>query len=310
VVATTVGMWTIVRWRPHHFIDRSSLRRIWSYSGNVFGFNVVTYWARNLDDLLIGRYGTAADLGYYSRAYMVMLLPVQQVVMVIGRVLFPALSRLQHDYDRLRAAYVRALALMIALTAPVSLGLAAAAGPFIDVAYGHRWHPAAQLLTILAVSGPAQLIAGTAGSLFQAIGRTGAQFRRGLINAAVTVVAIVIGLHWGATGVAVALLIKYYALMPQSVRMCWREIGLTLTDGLRAVASPVLASFIMAAVMYTLGVTSGLSALPLLLLEAVVGLVVYVLVFRLLDRALLLDLINVAVPRRLVPARLLAATYG
>ena len=185
---------------------------------------MVAYWARNLDDLLIGRFGSAAGLGFYSRAYMLMLLPVQQVVMVIGRVLFPAFSRLQHDHQRLREAYVRAQALMLMIAAPISFGLAAAAGPFIDVAYGTRWHPAAELLTILALSGPAQrspVFPVRCTKLWAPPRRCS---RRGLFNAAVTVIAIVVGLHWGTTGVAVALLIKYYGLFLPTVAASWRVI--------------------------------------------------------------------------------------
>ena len=58
----------------------------------MLGTNVVNYWGRNADNLLIGRFAGAASLGLYNRAFNLMSLPVQQVSMVLGRVMFPVLS--------------------------------------------------------------------------------------------------------------------------------------------------------------------------------------------------------------------------
>ena len=241
VAVTTVGMWLAVRWRPRQFVSRAALRELWAFSSHLFGFNVVNYWARNADNLLIGKYASSAVLGVYSRAYNLMMLPVQQVTSVIGRVLFPALSRLRHDQERLGRAYLRALVVMTALGTLLSVVLATSATAFVDVAYGHRWHAAAPLLAVLAASGPAQVVSGTVGALYQALGLTRSQFRRGTINAVVTVAAIVIGLRWGATGVAVALLMKFYVMLPFTVHGCWREIDLGVVYVLKKLA-PIAAS--------------------------------------------------------------------
>jgi PST family polysaccharide transporter len=294
-LVTTALMWIAVRWRPKRFMDRESLGRIWRYSGHLFGFNVINYWSRNLDDLLIGKYGSAAELGFYSRAYLFMLLPVVQVGQVMGRVLFPALARLQHDRERLRGAYVRALALMIAVTAPVTLWLSAAAGPFVDVLFGSRWHQVAPLLTILAASGPAQLVGSTAGALYQSIGATRQLFWRGVVSAAVTIVAIVIGLQWGATGVAVAILVKFYLLMPYNVGAAWRRIALKPMAGARAVAAPMSCSLAMAFCTAALGIGlhGSVPSSVILALQIIVGASVYIGLLWLVAAPLLKDVVHV-----------------
>lgn len=42
------------------------LRKIFSYSAYQFLFNVINYFSRNLDKLLIGKYMGMSDLGYYE----------------------------------------------------------------------------------------------------------------------------------------------------------------------------------------------------------------------------------------------------
>lgn len=63
------------------------------YGANLTGFNIINYWARQADDLLIGKVMGLASLGIYNRAYTLMLLPLTQVTSLLSRVMFPALSQ-------------------------------------------------------------------------------------------------------------------------------------------------------------------------------------------------------------------------
>ena len=227
---TTILMWRSVRWKPSMAFSLSALRALWAFSGHLFGFNVLNYWSRNSDNLLVGKFLGPATLGAYARAYNLMMLPVQQVTGVVGRVLFPAYTRLRDDEDRLRAAYMRSVRVLAGISAPLSVGLAACATPFVAVVYGSRWTHVAPVLALLALSGPAQVISGTLGSLYQALGLTAVQLRRGIWATLVTVCAIVVGLHWGIMGVAVALVIKFWVLTPVNGRPAWRRIGISGGD--------------------------------------------------------------------------------
>ncbi len=126
-LAGTIITWTLVRWRPRGFISRPSVRRLWSFSGGMLGFSVVNYAGRNSDNLLIGRLLGATALGYYNRAYTLMLLPLQQISQVLGRVMFPALAAMQGDRERLQGAYRRVILVMTAVIMPVLVGMAAVA---------------------------------------------------------------------------------------------------------------------------------------------------------------------------------------
>ena len=73
------------------------------FGGGVTGFAFLNYWARQADDLLIGRFMGEAALGLYSRAYALMLLPLTQLVPVASRVMFPVLSSSQDDHAAVRS---------------------------------------------------------------------------------------------------------------------------------------------------------------------------------------------------------------
>lgn len=74
-----------------------SVKKIWNYSIYQFLFNVVNYFTRNLDKLLIGKYMGMTPLGYYEKSYRLMMLPLQNITYVITPVMHPILSDYQND---------------------------------------------------------------------------------------------------------------------------------------------------------------------------------------------------------------------
>ena len=152
-VILSVASLMTARWVPKAWPRWSSARALLGFSGHMTGYNVLGYWARNADNLLLGRFAGPTQLGLYTRAYMLMLLPLVQVGSVLGRVLLPLLSSMQDDLARLRQATIRVARTTSLLVFPVLLGLAAVAHNFVLVAFGPHRRPAIPLVEILAIAG-------------------------------------------------------------------------------------------------------------------------------------------------------------
>ena len=106
-VATLVGLWVACGWWPGLPVRGSGVRAMLSYGGDLTGFNFMSYFARNMDNLLIGKFWGAYQLGVYSRAYQMLLMPMQQINAPLAAVAVPALSRLADSPERYRAAYLK-----------------------------------------------------------------------------------------------------------------------------------------------------------------------------------------------------------
>lgn len=222
----TVTLWSRCRWHPTSFITPASVRKLWRFSGGMLSFSLVNYLGRNTDNLLIGRFVGATGLGLYNRAYNLMLLPLQQVGGVLGRVVFPALASMGDDRARVSSAYRRTVRLTTALTAPLLIGLAAAAPALVPVLWGGGWTGAVGLIQVLCLAGLPQLFSSSEGWLYQSQGRTTLMSVMGLISTVVGVLGIVVGLQWGVTGVAVAVLVTAYAFLPVNLHVACSVIGL------------------------------------------------------------------------------------
>lgn len=275
--AVTTGiLWLTVPWRPTLTFRGSNIKSIWVRGRGVAGFNLVNYWSRNADNILLSKTVPAADLAFYSRAYGIMLAPVAQVNVVLARVLLPSLIRLRSDARALQHEYLRTLRAMCALLFPIACLVAVTAEPLIEVAFGSAWLPMAPMLTLLATSVPPQIAIASTGILYQALERGDALFRRGSIVSLFTVMAIAGGLYWGAQGVAAAYLARCYLVVPafsQPLRLagipfgrCARSLlGVSAATAAMAVAASSVAGF------------SDWSGVSLLVSQTVVGAIVYMI---------------------------------
>jgi O-antigen/teichoic acid export membrane protein len=281
-----VALWATVRIWPSGGLTRKALHEIRVFSGPIVLFNSLIYWARTVDNLLLGAVAGAAVVGLYTRAYALMLLPVQQVTVVLSRVLMPTLARHRDVPADMRASYLRALRLSSAVTIPAGFGVMCLAVPIVAVLFGPHWQRMDILVEILAASTGAQVIATTTGAIFQALGETRLWSRMSLVAAGVTVAALSLGVSDGATGVAIAFSASTYGLSYYLLSRPWRLLGLPFRAGLQAIAPSAAAASIMTLVLVAFdGVAHRLPAALWLFSGVLIGLVSYLASLYLLDRS-------------------------
>jgi O-antigen/teichoic acid export membrane protein len=301
--SSTVISFVAAGWVPRARPSRESARRLFAFGKHVTAFNVVNYWARNGDNVLIGRFVGAGELGLYNRAYMLMLMPVTQVAGVLGRVLLPVFSAMQDDPARLRAAVLRVSRASGVLFFPIVLGLAATANNFVLVAFGPRWRGAIPLVAILAFSAGPQILSAMSGLISQAVGKTSVLSTWGNLSSLSVIVSIVIGLPWGAEGVAIAFAARAYLLLPLALQPSRLATGIGTRAFVRASAVPFAVAFFMGLVVAGIGLllTPALGPAACLALQVVVGAAVYLRLLRTAAPGALLEVINLVARR--TPAR-------
>jgi len=192
-------LWNLLLTRPKfrlHF-QMNSIQKVLNYSGFQFAFNIVNYFSRNLDNLLTGKFFGDDQLGYYNKAYTLMLYPVNNLTGVISPVLHPVLSDYQAELKTIYTKYmkiVRLLALMGLFIAPVCF---LASEEIICILYGDNWMQTIDCFRLLSLAIIPQMINSSAGAIFQATNNTKLLFINSCINTAITVAAILMGIFAG-----------------------------------------------------------------------------------------------------------------
>jgi O-antigen/teichoic acid export membrane protein len=196
-----VGVWTVCGWRPGKPVRYSGIRPMLAFGGNLTGFHIINYFARNLDNMLIGLVWGSRQLGLYAKAYQLLLLPIDQINAPIAAVAVPALSRLTDSPERYRKAYLRILEKIAILTMPGMAFMIMTSDWIVRLLLGPQWMETSRIFALLGIAGLLQF-ANTTGWLFMTQNRTHHMFHWGLRGSTIVIISIIIGLPWGAVGVA------------------------------------------------------------------------------------------------------------
>lgn len=227
---SSAALWVMNPWRPKALFDPSAVRELAGFSTDYFVTNAATYWVRNIDNVLVGRVFGQAPLGVYSRAYAVMLFPINRITRVLQRVMLPSFALIQTDEARVASLFQRMTRVVALATFPLMLGVLACAPDFIHVLFGPQWGEMVPVLRILVGVGLIQSVTAMLGSLYAALGRTDLRLRVQIPVHAVEVAGIVIGLRWGITGVAAGYAVATALTAPVTIYFACRIVRLTVAD--------------------------------------------------------------------------------
>jgi len=284
------------RWVPHFLLGLQHVKGILGYGANLTGSVFANYFAQNMDNLLIGRFLGSAGLGFYNLAYNLLVLPTTAVTDVVGSVMFPALSIIQHDKQLVRDAYVRANRYIAAVSFPLMIWVLVAAPQLIRVVYGPKWISVIPLIQIFALAGLELSIGANVWWIFTSQGRTDEQFKLTIFTTVVIVISFLVGLRRGVEGVVIAYTVAIYLTAYPVFAIAFRLIDLKVKSALAPLWSVTLAAFALGIVAFllqisleSLGVTQDLTILAIV---TAASLLTYSVVLFLLDKELFIGIVQ------------------
>ncbi|RWF29881.1 lipopolysaccharide biosynthesis protein [Mesorhizobium sp.] len=257
-VVALAAAWLVVRWTP----SRPDLKvdgDILSFGANLTGFNLVNFFSRNLDNILIGKYSGAIELGYYDRAYKLLLFPLQNITQPLTRVMVPLLSRIHEDKARFRDLYVRTNWMLAAVTMPGIAALTLTSDQVVALLFGPRWTAVAPIFAWLGIASLTQSVSSTTGWIFICQGKTKTMFHWGIYSSLTTVASFIVGLHWGAVGVAAAYAISGYVLRVPVLAVLVHRVGPVTASDFLIMQGLFIVSSLLAWLAY-LGLPASLTA--------------------------------------------------
>ena len=286
-LVTTAIYWIVSRSRLRFGLDRSLARELILFGLPVTAVAFLSFVVINTPTAAIGRELGAEQLGFYSLAYRLPELLVLNLCMVVGDVLFSALSRLQHDRPALVERYLSTVRAMVAMTAPVGLGLAAVSTDAVAVLYGADFAPAATISAALCVFTVFYSVNYHAGDAYKAIGRPGLLTTLGIIKLIVLIPVVWIAAGHSALAAAVAMAAVEGGMTFVRLSVVRHMLGVTIRRHIAVLWAPMTAALLMAAGVWALGhALGGLSAPGRLVICVVAGIILYTAALRVFAPAL------------------------
>ncbi|MFQ6547507.1 lipopolysaccharide biosynthesis protein [Aestuariibius sp. 2305UL40-4] len=250
-------VWLWIPWRPGRPAWAAGTGDLVVFGGGLTGFKLTNFLSRNLDNVLIGRYWGGEALGFYDRAYKLLLFPLARVAQPLSQVMVPVLSRLQDEPARYERAFFRVFGLMQLAILPGVAALTAMADTAVPFLLGQQWTAAAPIFAALGVAGLTQPLANPTGWLFISQARTIEMAWWGLASAIVTCLAFAWGVRFGVVELAQA----YAAVSVAKLFPLWWLVGRKGPVRRDTIMRRILPIFCAGVVTYV-GILIGRHALP------------------------------------------------
>src|SRR5215831_2417200 len=242
-----IGAWLVCRWRPGFPVFDSEVKSMVRFGLHVVGFSVTYTVAKSTDRIGLGLFYSDDVVGYYQNAIGLYDNSILSTLVQLHTVGSAALSKLQSNPVALRQKYEAALSALAFFVMPTAAILSVTAQDLTVILLGEKWRAAGLLLSIIALRGIFQVVEGSQGWLHLSIGRADRWRNWGVVSLVVQVVAVLGGLPFGATGVAVAVVLTSLLIAVPSISYAGRPIGIGAALVVRAVGPQLIGAISTAA---------------------------------------------------------------
>jgi PST family polysaccharide transporter/lipopolysaccharide exporter len=214
--ARTLFSYGIHEYRPWPRFDLDAARNLIDYGKWVTGSSIVYFLYSEGDDAFVGWLLSPAALAFYQYGYRFSNAPATEFSQVLSNVMFPALSQMQDDTDRLRNAFLETLRMTSFIAFPAALGIAAIAPSFVRAFLGEQWAPMILAMQILAIYGLLRAVGKTFSPVWRAVGRPDIATKLGVVR--LVLIAILIYPLTTEFGIAgTALTVTLVSIFPLTV---------------------------------------------------------------------------------------------
>lgn len=152
-LVNAIQLWLYSDWRPDLKFDLAKLKIHFSFGYKLTLSELLDRTFNNIFLIAIGKYFSAAQVGFYTRAETMNQLPVRNISRALDKVTFPLFVTIQNDDERLKRVYKKILKMVVFVVTPVLISLAVLAEPVFRFLFTEKWLPAVPYFQILCATG-------------------------------------------------------------------------------------------------------------------------------------------------------------
>lgn len=198
-LVNTVVMWFTLKWRPKLVFSIKRMKKLFSFGWKLLCSSLIDTVYNNIYSLVIGKFYSSADLGYYNKGKSFPILIINNINTAINSVLLPVMSESQDDKERLKAMTRRSIMTSTFVIFPLMAGLAAVAEPMVKILLGDKWLPAVPFIQFCCFTYAFWPVQTANLQAITALGRSDIFLRLEIVKKILGVVTLVITLPYGLT---------------------------------------------------------------------------------------------------------------
>jgi O-antigen/teichoic acid export membrane protein len=286
---SALQFWIKTKWRPDFVFDLIRVKELFSFGGKMMISGIIDTLFRNLYLIIIGKFFSPADVGYFNRANTTKQLPVTFLGSALEKVTFPVFASIQNDNDRLKRAYKKLLKQVLFWILPVLTLAAVLAEPLFRLVFTEKWIPAVPYFQWLCIVGFMYPISAYNLNILRVKGRSDLFLKLEIIKKIIVLVGILVSFQFGIMGLIYAQVIISFVAYGINSFYSGYFINYGIAEQLKDILPTFAATFVMGLAVYWLVDWLEMTDLLIVITAGFFGIGVYYIFSSLLKLDALLD---------------------
>lgn len=246
-------LWIWAKWNPIWVFSKKSFNELFGFGSKLLISGLIDTIYNNVHYLVIGKFFSAIQLGYYTRADQFQSWPSSNLNNIISRVSYPVLSSIQDEPLRLKENYKKLISTSMFITFVLMLGMASVAEPMIRTLIGDKWLPAVIYLQLLCFVGMLYPLHSLNLNMLQVKGRSDLFLRLEVIKKSLAVPIIIVGVFFGIKIMIIGkLAISIFAYYLNSY-YSGRLINYSMKEQIKDILPSFILAFTVSAIVFFFG---------------------------------------------------------
>lgn len=207
---TSFLFWGLSPWIPKKFINKNSFSRLFGFGSKLMLSGLINVIYKEIYKVIIGRIYSTSLLGFYVQAENFKNVVSENLVSVMVRVTYPALSKVKNEPARLKDGYKKILRVISFLIFPAMIGLIIISEPLVVTLIGEKWIKSAPILQVLSLAGIIYHMHVINLNILKVLGRSDLILKLQILKKIGVTLAIAIGLVYGFWGLVIAQVTSSY----------------------------------------------------------------------------------------------------
>lgn len=273
-IITVVFLYIFTGWSHKMVFDVKSFKSMFNFGYKIVIAGLIDTLYRNVYYIIIGKYFSAAQLGYYTRAEQFKNLPSSNLTSVIQRVSYPVLSQLQKEPVKLKLGYKKVIISTMIISFVIMLGMAAIAEPLVITLIGEKWKTSVGYLQLLCFTGMLYPLHGLNLNMLKVMGRTDILLKLEVIKKILAIPTILIGIFFGIKWMLLGMI--FNSLIAYFLNSNWsgRLINYSSFEQLKDILPSFLVAISTAIIVLLVGLVLPFKYLTELVFQIAIGAIV------------------------------------
>lgn len=274
-ITNTMVMFCIVRWHPKLQFSWDRFLILFNFAWKKTTSSFIGTLCDQLKGYLIGFKYTTADLAFFNRGEGLPQMFNTNISGTINTVLFPALSQLQNDREAVKRGMRRAMMTSSYILSPIFIGLAATSDKIVPLLYSSKWNPAIPFMQLACFTSIVVVLNNANLQSIFAVGKSGEVLKLEFYKKPVMIALLFGGIYFGPIGISAAMFLYSFYVLYMNTRPNVKYLNYSLLEQVNDVKYGLIFSFVMALVVYGVGLFIGNIILSLCI-QIPLGITIYV----------------------------------